>query len=106
MHTTLLVRCSREVTPLVSYPTHLGPTHARPQGSSTPNQLVLQRNGAAKLDPNLVPSAREAVGHYTTGGGRLTDSSLFGEDPLSENEQSIHQRQMAFHQRYAHSFTK
>ncbi len=61
---------------------------------------MLRCNGTAKIAPGLVPSTEEAVRNYTTAGGRLTDLSLFGEDPLANDSECILQREVVFFRRY------
>lgn len=56
-------------------------------------------NQVARIDPRLIPSD-DAVRQYSAAGGHLTDFSVFGEDPLSNNTSLIQQRDTEFHRRY------
>ena len=78
---------------------HVG---ARPGCPSrgTPNHLMSSNNQVARIDPHLIPSSDDAVRQYSAAGGRLTDFSVFGEDPLSNNTCLIQQREAEFHYRY------
>ncbi len=53
-----------------------------------PNVLQLENNQTTPVDP---PTAADAVAAYRGQGGRLTDSSDFGEDPLHSHPILSHQ---------------
>ena len=66
----------------------------------TPNHLMLSNNQVARIDPQLIPSAEDAVRQYSATGGHLTEFSVFGEDPFRNNVSLVQQREAEFHHRF------
>ena len=50
-----------------------------------PNALQIQNNRTTPISPSDVPSVVDAVSAYREQGGRITDPSDFGQDPLSSD---------------------
>ena len=63
-----------------------------------PNRLMADDNRAQHISPTLLPTADQAVLSYERSGGRLTDPSHFGNDPLHGDRLDIRDR--AFRQRF------
>ena len=63
-----------------------------------PNRLMQQDNRARAITPSLLPLTDQAVQLYESSGGRLSDPTPFGSDPLHGDRQEMRDR--AFHQRY------
>ena len=49
-----------------------------------PNSCQIDGQGTATIHPSEVPEVTVAADHYKMQGGRLTESSIFGVDPISE----------------------
>ena len=53
----------------------------------------MQNNRVTPISPPDVPTVADAVSSYSDQGGRITDPSEFGEDPLSSNTVLSQQRE-------------
>ena len=63
-----------------------------------PNEIMERDNRVKVLAPGSLPTADQAVQSYELSGGRLSDPSMFGSDPLHGEKQEIRNR--AFHQKF------
>ena len=59
-------------------------SHTIPK-KGVPNVLQVQNNRTTAISPSDVPSVVDAVSAYREQGGRITDPSDFGQDPLSSD---------------------
>ena len=63
--------------------------------SHVPNAIMARDNRVQRITVNL-PTPVEAVSMYNRAGGRLSDETPFGEDPLQGNSDKCAIRQQAF----------
>ena len=63
-----------------------------------PNRLMQQDNRARVIAPSLLPSTDQAIRLYERSGGRLSDPTPFGSDPLHGERREM--RDQAFSRRY------
>ena len=63
-----------------------------------PNRLMQQDNRARPITPSLLPPTDRAIQLYESNGGRLTDPTPFGTDPLQGDRREM--REQAFNRRY------
>ena len=68
--------------------------------SHIPNDVMSNDNRIARLDMRNLPSASQAVGLYHQQGGRISDESGFGKDPLLGDNTKDSIRARAFSERY------
>ena len=68
--------------------------------SHIPNNVMRTDNRISILDLRHLPCSSRAVCMYHQEGGRISDESGFGEDPLQGNDAKISIRAQAFHDRY------
>ena len=54
-------------------------------GCGIPNQLQVRAFNTSPIHPSEIPDVTSAVDRYRLQGGRLTDPSIFGVDPLSDD---------------------
>ena len=62
-------------------------SHTIPR-KGVPNILQMENNGTTPIISSDIPTAANAVAAYRGQGGRLTEPSDFGEDPLSSHPPS------------------
>ena len=68
--------------------------------SHVPNDITRTDNMIARLDLRNLPCASQAVCMYHQEGGRISDESQFGEDPLLGDDAKASIRASAFGDRY------
>lgn len=60
----------------------------------------MRNNNATLIDPRLLPERDDAVQHFESFGGHLTQFSPFGHDPLEDRADLVDQRETEFYGRY------
>ena len=75
-----------------------GRRHGLPQG--VPNQRVFIDDRVKRIDQSLLWTPAEAVQMYRRSGGRITDPTGFGVDPLLTDTTKCGIRQQAFEERF------
>ena len=68
--------------------------------SHIPNDVMRTNNGITRLDLGNLPCSSQAVGMYQQDGGRITDETKFGEDPLQGDIAKASIRAQAFNEKY------
>ena len=68
--------------------------------SHIPNDVMRTDNKISRIDLRNLPSSSQAVSMYHQEGGRISDESGFGEDPLQGDNAKTSIRAQAFNERY------
>ena len=66
-----------------------------------PNVIMNSDNRAKHIDPDLLPSAAEAIEQYRINGGTISGPCSFGFDPIGSNTSKMNIRYQSFTSRYS-----
>ena len=70
-------------------------------GSHIPNEIMRRANRISRLDSRYLPIPSQAVSMYHQEGGRLSEESGFGDDPLHGDAVKCSIRSRALHDRHS-----
>ena len=62
--------------------------------------LMLHNNRVAPVNSSALPTVQDALRHYNSLGGALTEPHTFGDDPLNSNQRLQQIRQDLFKERF------
>ena len=69
-------------------------------GSHVSNEVMRRNNRTSRIDWRHLPTSAEAVRLYQEDGGRISDETHFGEDPISGDSTKFSIRMRAFTERF------
>ena len=69
-------------------------------GSHIPNDVMQRNSRITRLDLRHLPSSTQAVTMYREEGGRISDETCFGEDPIYSDSTKCSIRMQAFSERF------
>ena len=69
-------------------------------GSHIPNKVMERNSRITRIDQRHLPSSPQAVTMYREEGGRISDETYFGEDPIRSDTTKCSIRMRAFSERF------